>query len=56
MLKETRFYKFNLGEGSFCLVNYMEVELIENQLKQIDTEYQLFNSKSNLSRVIGSLN
>ena len=47
--------KFSLGEGSLFLVNYREVKLIENQLKKIDTEYQLFNSKSELLRVMGSL-
>ncbi|WP_452221341.1 TolC family protein [Lacinutrix salivirga] len=46
---------FNLGEGSLFLVNYREVKLIESQLKKIDTEYMLFNSKSNLLRVINSL-
>ncbi|SNR35401.1 TolC family protein [Lutibacter flavus] len=47
--------KFSLGEGSLFLVNYREVKLIENQLKIIDTEYQLFNSKSNLLRVVNKL-
>lgn len=46
---------FRLGEGSLFLVNYREVKLIENQLKKIDTEYNLFNSKSNLMRVISNL-
>ncbi len=48
--------KFNLGEGSLFLVNYREAKLIESQLKKIDTEFKLFNSKSNLLRVINSLN
>jgi len=47
--------KFELGEGSLFLVNYREVKLIESQLKKIDTEYQLFNSKSNLLRVVNTL-
>lgn len=47
--------KFTLGEGSLFLVNYREVKLIESQLKKIDTEYQLFNSKSNLLRVVNTL-
>lgn len=47
--------KFNLGEGSLFLVNYREAKLIESQLKRIDTEYKLFNSKANLSRVINTL-
>lgn len=46
---------FILGEGSLFLVNYREVKLIENRLKKIDTEYKLFNSKSNLFRVISTL-
>lgn len=47
--------KFNLGEGSLFLVNYREVKLIENQLKKIDAEYQLFTSKFNLLRVVNRL-
>ncbi|WP_159023298.1 TolC family protein [Formosa sp. L2A11] len=47
--------KFNLGEGSLFLVNYREAKLIETQLKQIDSEYQLFNKKSNLLRVLNTL-
>nr|WP_083191753.1 TolC family protein [Formosa haliotis] len=47
--------KFSLGEGSIFLVNYREVKLIENQLKKIDTEYNLFTSKTNLLRVINGL-
>ncbi len=46
---------FTLGEGSLFLVNYREVKLIESQLKSIDTEYQLFISKSNLLRVLNTL-
>lgn len=48
--------KFNLGEGSLFLVNYREIKLIESQLKKIDTEFNLFKSKSNLLRVINNLN
>lgn len=47
--------KFNLGEGSLFLVNYREVKLIETQLKEIDTEYNLFLSKSKLLSVINML-
>jgi outer membrane protein TolC len=47
--------KFSLGEGSLFLVNYREVKLIESQLKKIDNEYQLLSSKSNLLRVINTL-
>lgn len=47
--------KFSLGEGSLFLVNYREVKFIESQLKAIDVEYQLFISKSNLSRVLNNL-
>ncbi|WBU89059.1 TolC family protein [Cellulophaga omnivescoria] len=47
--------KFNLGEGSLFLVNYREVKLIETQLKEIDTEYNLFLSKSKLLSVITML-
>ncbi|RXP61896.1 TolC family protein [Lutibacter sp. HS1-25] len=47
--------KFTLGEGSLFLVNYREVKLIESQLKKIDSEYQLFNSKSSLLRVLADL-
>ena len=47
--------KFSLGEGSLFLVNYREVKLIESQLKEIDTEYQLFISKSSLLRTLGTL-
>lgn len=47
--------KFSLGESSLFLVNYREVKLIETQLKEIDTEYQLFRSKSNLLRAINKL-
>ena len=46
---------FSLGEGSLFLVNYREVKLIETQLKSIDTEYQLFISKSDLMRVLNNL-
>lgn len=46
---------FSLGEGSLFLVNYREIKLIENQLKTIDTEYQLFVRKSNLRRVLSDL-
>lgn len=46
---------FNLGEGSLFLVNYREVKLIESQLKEIDTEYKLFNSKYKFLNIIGSL-
>jgi len=48
--------KFSLGEGSLFLINYREVKAIQNQLKKNDTEYNLFNSKSNLLRLITSLN
>ncbi|WP_299780894.1 TolC family protein [uncultured Formosa sp.] len=47
--------KFSLGEGSLFLVNYREAKLIETQLKQIDSEYQLFNKKSELLRVLNTL-
>lgn len=47
--------KFNLGEGSLFLVNYREVKLIETQLKEIDTEYNLFLSKSKLLSAINML-
>lgn len=47
--------KFSLGEGSLLLVNYREIKLIESQLKRIDAESKLFNSKSNLLRVVSSL-
>ncbi len=47
--------KFNLGEGSLFLVNYREAKLIESQLKRIDTEFKLFNSKASLSKVINTL-
>lgn len=47
--------KFNLGDGSLFLVNYREVKLIETQLKEIDTEYNLFLSKSKLLSVINML-
>lgn len=47
--------KFSLGEGSLFLVNYREVKLIEIQLKNIDTEYQLFINKSTLLRTLGNL-
>lgn len=47
--------KFDLGEGSLFLVNYREIKLIESRLKKLDTEYKLFNRKSNLLRVIGDL-
>ena len=46
---------FNLGEGSLFLVNYREVKLIESQLKEIDTEYKLFNSKYKFLNIISSL-
>ena len=51
--KEDR--RFMLGEGSLFLVNYREVKLIESQLKKIDSEYKLFNSKSNLLRILTDL-
>ncbi|MFC2110010.1 TolC family protein [Bacteroidota bacterium] len=47
--------KFNVGESSLFLVNYREVKLIESQLKQVDTEYKLLNSKSSLLRVVNKL-
>lgn len=47
--------KFSLGEGTLFLVNYREVKLIENQLKKIETEYQLFSSKSDLMRILTDL-
>jgi len=47
--------KFSLGEGTLFLVNYREVKLIENQLKKIETEYQLFSSKSDLMRIVSDL-
>ncbi|MBP1840973.1 TolC family protein [Formosa algae] len=47
--------KFSLGEGSLFLVNYREAKLIETQLKQIDSEYQLFTKKSDLLRVLNTL-
>lgn len=47
--------KFTLGEGSLFLVNYREVKLIESQLKKIESEYKLFNSKSNLLRILNEL-
>ncbi|WP_117880930.1 TolC family protein [Aureibaculum luteum] len=43
---------FSLGESSLFLVNYREVKFIESQLKSIDTEYKLFNGKSNLLKVL----
>ncbi|MFD1293969.1 TolC family protein [Lutibacter holmesii] len=51
--KEDR--RFMLGEGSLFLVNYREVKLIESQLKKIESEYKLFNSKSNLLRILTAL-
>ncbi len=51
--KEER--KFTLGEGSLFLVNYREVKLIESQLKKTESEYKLFNSKSNLLRILNEL-
>ena len=51
--KEDR--RFMLGEGSLFLVNYREVKLIESQLKKIDSEYKLFNSKSSLLRILTDL-
>ncbi|MBT8317829.1 MAG: TolC family protein [Lutibacter sp.] len=47
--------KFSLGEGSLFLINYREVKLIETELKRIDAEFNIFISKSNLSRVINNL-
>jgi outer membrane protein TolC len=47
--------KFSLGEGSLFLINYREVKLIETELKRIDAEFNIFMSKSNLSRVINNL-
>lgn len=47
--------KFDIGEGSLFLVNYREVKLIESQLKRIDAEYQLLNSKTRLLRTLSSL-
>ncbi|QDO94940.1 TolC family protein [Formosa sediminum] len=47
--------KFSLGEGSLFLVNYREAKLIETQLKQIDSEYQVFHKKSDLLRVLNTL-
>ncbi|WP_298366799.1 TolC family protein [uncultured Lutibacter sp.] len=47
--------KFSLGEGSLFLVNYREVKLIESQLKEIDTEFKLFRSKSTLLKTLGNL-
>lgn len=47
--------KFTLGEGSLFLVNYREVKFIESQLKKIDNEYHLFNSKSSLLRILNEL-
>tara|TARA_R110000787_G_scaffold60220_15_gene136653 strand:- start:3074 stop:4462 length:1389 start_codon:yes stop_codon:yes gene_type:complete len=47
--------KFSLGEGTLFLVNYREVKLIENQLKKIETAYQLFSSKSDLMRIVTAL-
>jgi outer membrane protein TolC len=47
--------KFFLGEGSLFLINYREVKWIETQIKQIDTEFKLLNSKSTLIRNLGSL-
>jgi outer membrane protein TolC len=47
--------KFSMGEGLLFLVNYREVKLIESQLKKIDIEYQLFNSKSSLLWVLSVL-
>ncbi len=54
-LVQTEERKFILGEGSIFLVNYREVKLIESQLKAIDTEYQLFSSKTGLVQVLGDL-
>lgn len=47
--------KFSLGEGSLFLINYREVKLIETELKKIDTEFNLFMSKTGLLRVINNL-
>ncbi|RKR13094.1 outer membrane protein TolC [Maribacter vaceletii] len=47
--------KFILGEGSLFLVNYREVKFIESQLKNIDIEYLLLKTKSNLLRTLGNL-
>ncbi|MEP0212963.1 MAG: TolC family protein [Cellulophaga sp.] len=54
-LVHTEERKFSLGEGSLFLVNYREVKLIESQLKEIDTEYKLFLSKSKLLSTINAL-
>lgn len=47
--------KFSLGEGSLFLVNFREVKLIDQQLKKIAIEYQLFTSKLALLNVVNRL-
>ncbi len=48
--------KFLLGESSLFLINYREVKLIENNLKEIKNQYEFAKTKSKLIQLLGKLN
>ena len=48
--------KFSLGESSLFLINYREVKLIENNLKEVKNQYNYAKTKSKLINLLGQLN
>lgn len=48
--------KFFLGEGSLFLINYREAKLIETELKNLQMNYNLLNSKATLVKYYNRLN